>query len=122
MKCIANFGECISFDNNGALALYATCIAFTMTWPLRQPQGCKKEKEDQCNMKHVKNNSIIAQACGIMDMAIATLEGLSLYKTRLWWPIIHAWQSIIIPWSRWILPFSKTRKITDPIDTSQIET
>jgi hypothetical protein len=98
--------------------------ALPLLWPhlLRQPQGCKRVKEDQCNIKHVESNTIITQACGIMDMVIITLEGLLSYKTRLWWSIIHAQQSIIIPWGGWILPFSETRKTIDPMDTSQIET
>jgi hypothetical protein len=44
MKCNANFGECSSLDNNGALTFYATCIALAMTSPFKTTTRLQKGK------------------------------------------------------------------------------
>ncbi len=43
-----------------------------------QPQGCKKEKEDQKAKKQTESNGINAQACAIANMAITTLERIAI--------------------------------------------
>ncbi len=49
-------------------------ITLTTTPPSKWPQGCKKAKDIHCDMKQVESNSINAQVCIIMVMALAILE------------------------------------------------
>jgi hypothetical protein len=83
MKRKANFGDSMNFNNDGVQGIDIVGITPNMIPPSNRQQGCKRAKQDQKAREQIESNSINAQACGVLNMVVATWIGPPSFKIRI---------------------------------------